>query len=109
MTYSLFIDDERFPPENDGREWKIARDWNDVQAIVLAHGMTNYISFDHDLGDHTHSGHDIVKFMIERDMDGDPFFAIPADIEFYVHSQNPVGVANIEGLLRSYLKFRDTK
>lgn len=30
----------------------------------------------------------------------------PADFAFFVHSQNPVGKANIEGLLNNYLEFK---
>ena len=106
MTYRLFIDDERFPPDNDGRNWQIARDWDDVQMIVREHGMPNFISFDHDLGDHTHTGYDIVKFMVELDMDGDPDFCLPKDLEFYVHSQNPIGKENIQAYLTNYLEFK---
>jgi hypothetical protein len=108
MTYSLFIDDERFPPDSDGRDWIIARDWDDVQAVIREHGMPDFISFDHDLGDHTHSGHEIIKFIIELDMDGDPVFCIPADFEFYVHSQNPIGKANITGYIQSYMRSKFT-
>ena len=28
--YCLFIDDERYPPRNDGRNWHVARNWDDV-------------------------------------------------------------------------------
>lgn len=106
MGYSLFIDDERHPPYRDGRDWKIARDWEDVMMLLRIHGIPNYISFDHDLGIDKHSGHDIVKFLIDLDMGDDDMFTIPADFTYYVHSQNPVGKDNIAGLIDGYLKFR---
>jgi len=105
--YSLFIDDERDPPRNDGRNWVVARDWEAVMMMLRIHGMPGFISFDHDLGIDNHSGHDIAKFLIELDMGGDSDFEIPEEFDFYVHSQNPVGKANIEGLLRNYLQFRE--
>lgn len=105
--YCLFIDDERFPPKNDGRHWVIARDWHEVMMMLRIHGMPGYISFDHDLGEDTHTGHDIAKFLIELDMGSDGQYVIPDDFDFYVHSQNPVGRDNIEGLLRNYLRFRE--
>ena len=104
--YSLFIDDERHPPYNDGRNWVIARDWEAVMMSLRIHGMPGYISFDHDLGEDHHTGYDIAKFLVELDMGGDLDFAIPENFDFYVHSQNPVGKKNIESYLNNYLEFR---
>lgn len=105
--YSLFIDDERLPPRNDGRNWVIARDWEDVMMVLRIHGMPGYISFDHDLGDHTHTGYDIAKFLVELDMNGEEDFQLPDGFDFYVHSQNVPGKKNIETYLGNYLSFRD--
>lgn len=105
--YSLFIDDERYPPRNDGRNWVIARDWEDVMMMLRLHGMPGFISFDHDLGEDTHTGYDIVKQLVELDMTSDGEFAIPPDFDFYVHSQNPIGKANIEAYLNNYLRIRN--
>jgi len=104
--YSLFIDDERFPPRNDGRNWVIARDWEEVMMCLRIHGMPGYISFDHDLGDEKHTGYDIVKFLVELDMGEDLEFTLPEEFDYYVHSQNPIGKENIERYLDNYLRFR---
>lgn len=106
-SYSLFIDDERFPPRNDGRNWIIARDWEDVMMCFRIHGMPAYISFDHDLGDVKHTGHDIAKFIVELDIAGEDQFKLPAGFDFYVHSQNPIGKENIEGTLHGYFRFKE--
>ena len=100
----MFIDDERFPPDTAGRAWVICRTIDEVRATISQSGFPRYISFDHDLGDGQASGKDIANWMIEADMDGT--VSIPADFDFYVHSQNPVGSRNIESLLRSYLLHR---
>lgn len=105
--YSLFIDDERLPPRNDGRIWHIARDWEDVMMCLRIHGMPVYISFDHDLGDAKHTGYDIAKFLVELDMNNDGDFALPENFDYYVHSQNPIGKENIEKYLDNYLRFRN--
>jgi len=105
--YSLFIDDERFPPRNDSKNWVIARTWEQVMMALHRNGMPGFISFDHDLGTDPHTGYDIAKFLVELDMDGDPDFAIPQDFTFYVHSQNPIGKANIELYLNNYLSMRN--
>lgn len=107
--YSLFIDDERSPPRNDGRNWVVARDWEDVMMSLRIHGMPGYISFDHDLGDQKHTGYDIAKYLVELDMAGDPDFALPDDFDYYVHSQNPIGKRNIEAYLDNYLEFKRSK
>jgi hypothetical protein len=104
--YSLFIDDERFPPRNDNRDWKIARDWEDVMMCLRIHGMPGYISFDHDLGEDEHTGYDIAKFLVDMDMNNDGDFYLPDDFSFYVHSQNPVGAENIQRYLDNYLSHR---
>ena len=97
----LFIDDERFPT---GADWIIARNMADVIAVVEYAGMPNYISFDHDLGDNEPTGYDICKWLVDQVMDDRLQF--PDGFDFYVHSQNPIGKANIEGYLNGFLSMR---
>ena len=99
MTYRLFLDDERFPVDDES---VIVRDFAAAVEYVCKHGFPYFVSFDHDLGDGP-SGHKFALWLIERDLDhGD----MPDDFEYDVHSQNPVGEANIRSVLDSYLKFR---
>lgn len=112
MIWNLFIDDERFPrdvywaEERVARkyllgEWFIARNWAQAADYIGNYGFPNFISFDHDLGKNEKTGYDIVKLLIEDIMDG--YYEMPDDFDFYVHSQNPVGKANIESYLKNYL------
>lgn len=106
MSWNLFIDDERFPPD-DGRDWVIAR--NEFQVyieIALHEECPVYISFDHDLGEDVSTGYDIAKELVERDMSEHSWFKFPENFSFYVHSQNPIGKKNIESYLNNYLKHR---
>ncbi len=111
ISWLLFIDDERFPPD-DGQEWKVARSYYDVGNLIYEYGMPSYISFDHDLGEKQKTGYDIAKWLVQLDMDSDELddfgkrYPFPDDFEFYVHSQNPVGKKNIETYLLNYLDFR---
>ena len=102
----LFIDDERFPP-NDGAKWTIVRTVEEATRYMEDHGCPSFISFDHDLGEHAQGGDAIylVHWLIEKDIDANGDF-IPSDFAYYVHSQNPVGAANIRGWLDNYLIFR---
>lgn len=98
MAYKIFLDDERYPVTTD---WIVCRNMVEFTQTIRDKGMPFYISFDHDLGENEPTGYDIVKWLVEMDLDG--HISIK-DLEFYVHSQNPVGKQNIEKYLKSYLK-----
>ena len=98
--YKLFIDDEREPAKIKFDH--IARDYKETMKIFDKNGCPAYISFDHDLGSNSKTGFDIVKDMVERDLDKNGRW-IPKNFDYYVHSANPVGKKNIEGLLDNYL------
>lgn len=98
----LFIDDERFPPD-DGADWHIVRSSKEAIDYVSENGFPDFISFDHDLGGQDTSMvflHAVSDSILE--FDSMPF-------AYYVHSQNPIGVANIHGLLNSLAKFQRNK
>jgi len=101
----LFIDDERYPPA-DNNSWLICRDLEQVEITLQVYGFPQFISFDHDLGQDQPTGYDIVKWLIEQDQDPESVLEFPLGFNFYVHSQNPIGVANIQHLLDNYLKFK---
>lgn len=105
MNWNLFLDDERFPPD-DGYEWKIARTVWEAIALCEANGCPSYISFDHDLGYKQPAGYYFARYLIDSDLD-EPGY-IPDNFSWYVHSQNPIGKMNIERLLENYMKRRDT-
>lgn len=96
----IFLDDERDPP-NDGRKWVIARSVDSATWLIEKFGCPHFISFDHDLG-YGSTGYDLAKYLVEEDIQNK---ILPCNFTFYVHSQNPIGKANIEGLLNNYLKY----
>lgn len=100
--YSLFIDDERFPPDHNS-DWIIVRTYEAGVEAVKKYGSPSFVSFDHDLGDGK-TGYDFAKFLVDSDIDNS--YIMPEDFNFYVHSQNPIGKKNIEELLNSYLRFK---
>lgn len=115
MTWNLFIDDERWPLDatwaewyGKRNEWMVARTWIEVRELIDTYGMPDFISFDHDLGPEEAylNGFEIAKEIVNRDMDG--VWEIPENFQFYVHSQNPIGKANIEGFIRNYLEQKET-
>jgi len=97
----LFIDDLRGAPSE---KWIVARSSTEAIALVKERGCPARISFDHDLG-----GDDtamvVAKWLIDTDLDYSGRF-IPHHFRFSVHSANPVGAANIRGLLNAYLLSR---
>jgi hypothetical protein len=101
----LFLDDERFPAD-DGNEWHIVRSVAEAQAFIAEHGCPTFITFDHDLGyqgrDLLPTGFDLAKWLVDEDLNaGGRFF--PDGFWYFVHSMNPIGAANINGLLFEYL------
>lgn len=96
-NYKLFIDDERFPITDD---WVIVRSSTEAFDTVIAKGFPVEITFDHDLGGDDTSMlfiHRIIDLLIDGDI------TIPTGFRYSVHSQNPVGVANIKGLMDNVL------
>lgn len=100
MSYNLFIDDERFPPDN-GKAWTVARSSEEAIHAVKMFGVPSFISFDHDLG-----GEDtsivFIDWFIGQYLDG----AITTFTQdYYVHSQNPIGRENIWARMDGFIKF----
>ncbi|MBB5413952.1 hypothetical protein HDG34_007935 [Paraburkholderia sp. HC6.4b] len=102
FSYRMFIDDIRDPIDAD---WRIARTSAEAIAMLEDLGCPSEISFDHDLG-----GDDtamfVVRRLIDRDLDAGGTF-IPATFIYSIHSANPVGRENIQGLLSQYLAVRE--
>ncbi len=96
----LFIDDEREPPD-DGGNWVVVR--SSIEAIdwISANGIPSFISFDHDLGG-LDTAMRVVRWMTNMVLDEELHF--PPDFKYYIHSQNPIGAANIRGLLDGFLR-----
>lgn len=107
-NYALFLDDERdlsyvWPDYADRYQWRIARTYEQAIAIITEHGVPFLISFDHDLGESNQkTGFDFAKYLVEGDQDGKISIR---DMDFFVHSANPVGAENIRSLLGSYMDF----
>ena len=104
MTYKMFLDDERFPP-NHGTEWEI--DWviirSSIDAIryVQLQGLPEFISFDHDLGGDDTSRKFII-WLSDYMLDNGLTFA-GREFDFYVHSQNPIGAQWIRGTMAAMI------
>jgi hypothetical protein len=123
MKY-LFLDDERMPKDvtwvliggvgHWAADWQIVRSLGEAKEWVLKNGFPDVISFDHDLGeDHYYgnyddgkTGYDFAKWLVEHDLNTD---SMPVDFKYTVHSMNPIGAANIQSLLESYLRQKKSK
>lgn len=103
MRWSLFLDDIRNPkgpsPTNG---WIVARSFAEALTAIHTLGPPVFISFDHDLGEDVPTGMDLAKWLVDQELDGN--LSLPRGFTFNVHSANPVGAKNIEGLLNGYLK-----
>jgi hypothetical protein len=96
----IFIDDERDPPPGD---WRVARSEAAFRDLLRDHSPA-VISFDHDLGcDETGravpSGQHCMHHLIDQAMARPAWFNRLRLI--ILHSANPVGRANMRGLIES--------
>lgn len=107
MRWSLFLDDIRHPkapsPTNG---WIVAKSFDQAITAIRVMGAPTFISFDHDLGEGVPTGMDLAKWLVDQELDGQ--LILPNDFSFSVHSANPVGSANIEGLLNQYFKMKNS-
>lgn len=100
-NYILFLDDERHPADAllaTGTEVVTCRNFDEAVSAVFLRGFPSHICFDHDLGEGSKSGFDFAKWLVQVQLDA----SVPAEIKYSIHSQNPVGFANIKGLLDGY-------
>ncbi len=95
MTYKLFIDDERNPPDNT---WIVTRSSSNALEYIRNNGMPNFISFDHDLG-----GDDTTMIFLKNLVDN-VWNGTDSPPDYKVHSANPVGSLNIISFMESWKK-----
>jgi hypothetical protein len=99
-TLGIFLDDERAPPPGN---WLVARGATEFRALLRDHEPT-IISFDHDLGCDERgaelpSGQHCMRQLIDDAIDRPAAFELLRLV--VLHSANPVGRANMRGLLES--------
>ncbi|WP_298419886.1 cyclic-phosphate processing receiver domain-containing protein [uncultured Kordia sp.] len=106
MSYNLFLDDIRVPEmvyrNPDDYNFVIVRTYEKFVAYIETNGLPKYISFDNDLGLNTEGevaedGYAAAKWLVYTsglDL---------KELDFYVHSANPVAAKQIEGLLTNYI------
>jgi hypothetical protein len=95
--YKLFLVDLRAPPDGS---WVVARTVAAAYLYIQEYGLPLTMSLDHDLGD----GIDapvLLHKLISDDLDGLPGADFSA-VVITVHSANPIGRANLLGLVHSY-------
>lgn len=104
-TRWIFLDDERFPPSKKPWPWLddeaiIVRNYDEFVKEIETNGCPSYITFDHDLG-LGKNGFDCAKWFVNWILD-DPTRFDP-EFTWYAHTQNPVGLANIAGLINPFV------
>ena len=103
----LFLDDirtiEMVYPKEEIDQFDIVRSFEDFVLYITKHGLPPFISFDNDLGlDHSGmlapDGYAAAKWLVyESGLD-------LKELQFKVHSANPVAARQIQGLLDNYIK-----
>ncbi|WP_299112850.1 cyclic-phosphate processing receiver domain-containing protein [uncultured Winogradskyella sp.] len=107
----LFLDDVRtidmIYDKSMESEFDIVRTYKEFVTYIKENGLPNYISFDNDLGlgedgKVAPDGLAAAKWLVyESELD-------LRNLEFKVHSANPVAAEQIKGLLNNYIKHLKT-
>lgn len=120
--YNLFLDDERNVADVKWVEyplvhWVVVRNYQEFVDTVIKNGIPQRVSFDHDLADQHYAefvkstktgkfnygdvsektGYHACKWLIEYCLEKNVPFP-----EYYIHTMNPIGYANIKSLIDSY-------
>lgn len=99
-NWKLYLDDVRTPPDFS---WVLARSVAEAMKLIRQHGLPVAISFDHDMGDQLPTGKDFLNTLVEQALDSHTMAAL-VQVRVVVHSANPVGRANIQGLWQSVVR-----
>ncbi len=104
--YKIFFDDLRtidmvYGPGRDS-EFEVVRTVDDFKALIEKRGIPIFVSFDHDLGlgkdGIPEDVYEVVKWMVfEKEFD-------LRNMEFSIHSGNPVGADKIRSLIKNWNK-----
>jgi len=104
----LFLDDirtiEMVYDKSEEKDFDIVRTYSAFVNYINKHGLPDFISFDNDLGLDVNGniapdGYAAAKWLVyESGLD-------LTNLEYKVHSANPVAAEQIKGLLDNYLKF----
>jgi hypothetical protein len=81
----IWLDDIRTPPDDS---WTWVKNWDEVETLLKTGVWPDEMSFDHDLGEDTKDGYDIIKMI-------GGFYSSQFPKVVHVHSANPVGAKNI--------------
>lgn len=108
MMKKLFLDDirtiEMVYDKSEESNFDIVRTYDEFIQHIRNNGLPNFISFDNDLGldekgNVAPDGYAAAKWLVyESDLD-------LINLEFKVHSANPVAAEQIKGLLKNYIKY----
>ncbi|OEY72836.1 cyclic-phosphate processing receiver domain-containing protein [Salegentibacter salarius] len=104
----LFLDDIRIPKmvydTIEAKDFIVVRNYADFVKYIKQNGLPDFISFDNDLGldesgEIAPDGYVAAKWLVyESGLD-------LRELQFKVHSANPVAAEQIRGLLNNYIQF----
>lgn len=101
MNWNLYLDDERYPKTD--KNWTIARTVQQAQRLILKNGLPIEMSLDHDLGKRRLECIRFVEWLVytkKYDL---------RNVIINIHSANPIGSANMRGLIDSWNKFLNSE
>jgi hypothetical protein len=127
MKTALYLDDVRTPTETlpGYHPWNIVRNYNQFEEWIVANGVPDLVSFDHDLAEEhindyfkqfAEKGFQIPKYEDYKEKTGIDCASFLVEYcqkmniplkQCAVHSANPVGAKNIQSFINGFHKHMD--
>ncbi len=90
-------------PNSNENDFKLVRNYKDFKSVIIEEGLPSFISFDNDLGIDEEGallpdGYACAKWLVFKSG------LNLIDLNYRVHSANPVASLQIKSLLDNYLK-----
>ena len=98
MSWKLFLDQERFPPE---ASWLIARSVDEAMALIGRHGYPAEMSLEFELGEHQPTGLDFLKRISAEVLSAWPAHNFQ-EIELSCHAHHVEGRCKMMGFWKSF-------
>jgi len=112
FDYDIFLDDICLPPRPEPgeaiRPLVVCRTAKAFRDTITALGYPKFIHFDNDLGE-AEEGRHLAKWLLERIAEDVEEGGVAPEIDWYVHSMNPIGTQAINDLMFSIRQYREQR
>lgn len=86
----------------EGAEIHIVRRYDEAIAWIDKNACPDFIFFDHDIQSELKTGFDVLKYLIEKDLDEN---YLNKKVQIFFHTQNNIGRSNMQNYWNNYKRY----